>query len=112
MFYLLAVALFPFSAALIGRYHENQIAVIIYALHLIFMVMPQYFMWLHARRKPELLIEDIHPSMDRLVNRAAFAGVICYIIAIGLSFIDVRISLAIYILVPLPYIFGWIYRLA
>jgi uncharacterized membrane protein len=112
LFYLLLVALLPFSAALLGKYPENRTSAIIYALHLIFMVLLQYFMWRHARSKPDLMATDLHPNMDRLVNRVAFAGIIAYIIAIAFSFWNVNISLIIYALVPLPYIFGWIYNLA
>jgi len=38
--------------------------------------------------------------------------VVGYSLAIILSFWHVQIALVIYALVPLPYIFGWIYRLA
>ena len=112
MFYLLLVALLPFSAALLGRYPQNQTSAVIYALHLIFMVLLQYFMWQHARKKNNLMADDVHPNMDKLVNRVAFAGIIAYLIAIGLSFWNVNIALMIYAIVPLPYIFGWIYYLA
>lgn len=112
LFYLLLVALLPFSAALLGRYPHNQTAVIIYALHLIFMVLLHYFMWWHGRRAVGIMEDAIDPRMDRLVNRVAFVGIIAYVFAIILSFFNVNISLVIYAIIPLPYIFGWIYRLA
>ena len=111
LFYLLLVALLPFSAALLGRYPQNQTSVIIYALHLICMVLFHYFFWKHARSKKGLLVEDLDPRMDHLVNRVTIVAIIGYLIAIIFSFWFVYISLAIYALVPLPYIFGWIYNL-
>src|ERR1051326_7937395 len=39
MFFLLFVSLLPFSAALLGRYTENRVAIVVYGIHLIFLVL-------------------------------------------------------------------------
>lgn len=112
MFYLLFVSLLPFTAALLGRYPQNQTAVVVYALHLMVMVLIQYFIWRHASHKKNLVVENLDPRVSILANRVGFVGIGAYALAIVLSFVNVNIALAIYILVPLPYIFGWIYYLA
>ncbi len=111
MFYLLLVALLPFTAALLGRYPFNQTSVVLYALHLMGLVSFHYFVWRHARSVQGLVAQDVHPGIDSLVNRAAFLGIFAYLIAIVLSFFSIQTVLVIYALVPLPYIFGWIYKL-
>lgn len=112
IFYLLFVSLLPFSAALLGLYPENQVAVIVYGTHLIIMVLVHFFMWQHASHHTNLVVEDLDPRVNKLANRLAYVAVSAYAIAIALSFWQVNVSLIIYAIVPVPYIFGWIYYLA
>ena len=112
IFYLLFVALLPFSAALLGEFGKNQTAVVIYGLHLIVMVVIQYFMWSHASSNKNLVEENLDPRINKLAKRLAVVATSAYVLAILLSFLSVDITLVIYALVPLPYIFGWIYNLA
>jgi len=111
MFYLLFVSLLPFSAALLGRYPGNQAAVIVYGVHLTAMILVHYFMWRHASIHKSLVPEDLDPRVNKLADRLAIFGISTYIIAISVSFWQVGFTLVLYALVPLPYIFGWIYYL-
>jgi uncharacterized membrane protein len=112
IFYLLFVALLPFSAALLGEFGRNQTAVVIYGVHLIVMVIIQYFIWSHASGNKNLVEENLDPRINTLAKRLAIVATCAYTLAILLSFWNVNITLIIYALVPLPYIFGWIYNLA
>ena len=87
IFFLLFVSLLPFSAALLGRYAFNQTAIFVYGIQLIFLVLMQYFIWVHARRKPELMEDSLHPRMGHLVNRLAFLAIMAYIMGMALCFI-------------------------
>jgi len=111
IFYLLFVSLLPFSAELLGRYPYNQAAVIVYGIHLMLMVLIHYFMWQHASHHKDLVVEDLDPRINKLADRLSYVGVGSYVLAIALSFWRIEAALIIYLLVPLPYIFGWIYKL-
>jgi len=111
IFYLLFISLLPFSAALLGLYPFNQASVIVYGVHLMLMVLAQFFIWHHASRHANLVVENLDPRINHLANRISIIGIASYIVAIALSFWWVEAALAIYVIVPLPYIFGWVYRL-
>jgi len=111
IFYLLFISLLPFTAALLGRYPQNQTAVVIYGLHLMMMVIFQYLIWHHAVSRKGLVVEDLDPRVNKLADRVGYLGIGAYVVAIALSFWNVNFALAIYVVIPLPYIFGWIYRL-
>ena len=68
-------------------------------------------MWQHARHHKNLVTETTPKGIDKLVKILTIFAVTGYSLAILLSFWNVNVSLVIYLLTPLPYIFGWIYRL-
>ena len=111
IFYLLFVCFTPFTASLLGSYLYNQTAVIIYGANLIIMVAIHYCMWQHASHHENLLKENVHPDVDKLVDRLAIFAIVGYSLAIALSFLSTAASLIIYIITPLPYISGWIYTM-
>ncbi len=111
IFYLLFISFLPFTAQLLGSYHNNQVAIIVYGLHLIIMVVIHYLMWQHAKNHANLLTDNMDLRIHALVNRLTLFAVVSYSAAIALSFWRPEPALIMYVLVPLPYIFGWIYRL-
>lgn len=111
VFYLLFVSLLPFSTALLGEYYFLQLPVAIYGIHLIVMVFLQFSVWRRAFTKPGLLKEDADPRLNGLSNLLCFAAVTSYIIALAISFWSLPVTLAIYAIVPIPYITGWIYKI-
>ena len=110
IFYLLFVSLLPFSTALLGQFYFVQSPVIIYGLHLIVLVLLQYWTWRHAFSRGSLVKEDAPAGLDRLAKRLCYAAVTAYIAALVISFFSLPLTLLIYAIVPLPYIFGWIYK--
>ena len=111
IFYLLSVSFTPFTAELLGRFTQNQTAIMIYGANLIVMVLIHYGMWQHIKNHKNLVVENLDPSINKLVNVLAFFAILAYALAMAVSFWWVPASLIIYFIVPLPYIFGWIYRL-
>ena len=111
IFYLLFVSFFPFVAEILGSYTYNQTAVILYGAHLIIMVLIHYCMWYYVKNHAFLLQEGLDPRVNKLADILGYAAILAYGAAIILSFWRIEASLIIYFLVPLPYIFGWIYRL-
>jgi len=109
IFYLLFISLVPFSAGLLGRYASTEGAIMIYGIHLIILVLVQYIIWRHARSN-NLIDPLMDPQINIVANRLGYFAIAGYVGAILLSFINWRISLGIYTLIPIPYILGIFYR--
>ena len=75
------------------------------------MVLIHFFMWYHAYHHKNLVVEDLDPKVDGLVHRITILAVIAYALAILLTFWRLDLALIIYVLIPLPYIFGWVYKI-
>ena len=109
--YLMFICMLPFYAQLLGLFYNRQLAVVLYGLHLIWLVLFHFWMWQHVKARPNLQEQFLYGDLDKLVKRATFLGVFAYLAAIAISFISLKVSLIIYLITPLPYIFGWIYNL-
>lgn len=110
IFFLLGISLVPFSATLLGRYPDQQIAVVLYGSNLLFCLVFHYGMWRHATRGNHLVDADLDPGIIRFGAFLAAFPAIGYALAIGVSFINPLMSIALYALVPIPYVFGLFYR--
>ena len=110
IFFLLFIALIPFSAGLLGRYPGNQIAVIIYGANLLLCLSMHYGMWWHATRGYHLVDADLDPRIVSLGTRLALFSMIMYTAAILFSFASTWVSLVLYAVTPVPYILGLFYR--
>ncbi len=104
LFLLMFVSVLPFSASLIAKYYYEQAAVIIYGLNLILIGVVMFLQWMYAAKNFRLLDKELNPSIIRYAKiRTGFAPA-AYFCAIILSFIDIKISLIFYTVVPLLYI--------
>lgn len=111
IFYLLFVCLVPFSAELLGDFLLNQTAIVFYGINLMAMVLIHAAIWNHVTARQQLVIEYVDQRINKLVRRISYFAVAAYFLAILLSFWNPIIALVIYAIVPLPYIFGWAYKL-
>src|SRR5262249_58519536 len=94
----------PFPAALLGSYGTRRSAVIIYGGSLTLTGLTLAAIWRYATHRRRL----VHPEMDSQVVRKGLRRILIgpplYLAGIALSFANVWISLAIYVIVPLMYI--------
>lgn len=102
--HLFWIAAVPFSTAFIGQYHTETIPVLFYAINMLFAAISILFVAHYSSFKAKLL----HPGFDerelrREFNRA-LAGPILYGVAAVSAFINVYISIAIFILTPILFI--------
>src|SRR5579884_843713 len=79
IFFLLFIALVPFSAGLLGKNPNNEIAVIIYGINLLLCLSMHYGMWWHATRDYRLVDADLDPRIVSLGTRLALFSMIMYI---------------------------------
>jgi uncharacterized membrane protein len=104
MFFLMFVALVPFSASLLAEYWEQQIAVVLYGLIVIVPFALALSMFLYAVSGGRLSDGVVEPA---LVKRERFSGLLIiavFCVAIILSFTRPIVSLVLYGLVPLFFI--------
>lgn len=101
LMFFMFVSLVPFSAALLGEFHTDQISVIIYGLNLSFCGLSLFFIWRHAILA-KLTEEDISQDFINMVNTRILTTPVICLLAIGVSFINVSASL---VLLAVPIIF-------
>jgi uncharacterized membrane protein len=100
--YLLCLAFVPFSAALLGQYYDQPVAVIVYCLNLIAAGSVLYLHLWYALTFG--LAPDMPPPVIRMARRRILFGIAAYIIAIPLSVVSTKICLALFVLGPLSFI--------
>ncbi len=109
IFFNLFICLVPFSASLLGEHNGEKTAVFIYGINLLCVTITHYLVWMHAIKNK--LVVELDPKLVSSGNLLSYLALIPYILAIIFGFVDTRISILIYALTPLPYIFGIYYRL-
>ncbi|HVU14282.1 MAG TPA: TMEM175 family protein [Phototrophicaceae bacterium] len=104
IFFMMTVALLPFSAELFSEYGQDQTAIILYNLNLILAEIMLFIHWWYATRDSHLLNHIIEPQARTSVSRRILTPPIFYLIAIGISIFSVDMSIFIDILVPIVYV--------
>ena len=104
IFYLMFIALIPFSTALIGEYGDQPISEIIYGINVIIVLIWHSLQWKHATKGHRLVDSDLDPNFIRRISRRIIVGAILYMLAIGVSFLSTQVSLILFVLIPVHYL--------
>ena len=104
MMFLLCVGFIPFSTALIGRYPFLQIPVMIYGGNLIAAGLALYAVARYCMGNRRMVDKNLSQHVVNLGARRILVGPLVYTVAILLSYVDTRISLALYAITPIYYI--------
>jgi uncharacterized membrane protein len=104
IFFLMCASSVPFSTSLLGQYPAERIAVIVYGLNLMMLGGFLYVHWWYATHDHRLVEEDAHPELVTLAKRRILMGVVASMVAICLSFVSTRLSLAVFTLIPVLYL--------
>jgi len=104
IFFLLWVALVPFSTALLSEYAKTRLAIAIYGANLIAIGLTLALHWWYATTESRHVDPDIDRGLVRAAMYRTLKAPLVYVIAIGLSFFRAEMSLALYALVPILYI--------
>jgi uncharacterized membrane protein len=102
--FFMSVTTIPFSTGLLGSYYTEETALLLYGLNLIVIGALLYIHWSYATYRHRLVARDIHPEVVRMAKRRILKGPAACSLAIAMSFINSRLSLIIYALVPLLYL--------
>ena len=103
IFYLMFIALIPFSTSVLGEYPDQQISGLIYGVNLTICVFWDYFHWWYATKDHRLVDSDLDPISITVLSRRILVGIIIFLIATAVSFININLSLILYIGAPLYY---------
>lgn len=104
IFYLMFVALIPFTTGLIEEYGDQQIAVMIYGLVITMVGFLVYVQWRYATKDFHLVDKDLDPGFITRMSRRNILVPVIFLTAIALSFVNIYIALLIYIALPFFYI--------
>jgi TMEM175 potassium channel family protein len=104
IFYLMFVAFIPFSTSLIGKYGDQQISVIIYGINIIIVLVWGYLQWRCATKEHRLVDSDLDPKFIAKMSRRLIVGLVLYLIAIAVSFLNTQVSIILFALIPVYYL--------
>ena len=96
--FLLTIGFVPFSTSLLGEYPFSPTAVRVYGANLAVTGLALYAVWWYATSRHRLVEKDLDPHIVSLAKRRTIIGPIVSLLGIGLSFLDTRISLLLYLL--------------
>ena len=104
---LMCVAFIPFPTALLAEYvssEEQQTAVAVYAGTLAVSAVFFTLLWLYAASGYRLVDRELDPATLRAMTRRYVAGMLLYIAAFVLAFVNVVLSLALIVGLALVFI--------
>jgi uncharacterized membrane protein len=100
--FLMTVSLIPFSTSLLGEYREQQISIIVYGGNSIIIASLLYIQWWYATSHHRLVDENLDPYIKSTSSRRLLFGIIIYLIAIGISFVYIQLSLFLFAMILIP----------
>jgi uncharacterized membrane protein len=99
--FLSAIALVPFSSALLGEYPFWQLSVVVYAGNLACAGALLYVHWHYATSGQRLVHAEISRDLVLQTKRRVLVAPLGYLVAIGLSFLSIWLSLAVCTAIPI-----------
>lgn len=97
LFFML-IGLVPFSTSILGNFNKNEVAVVLFSVHVILIGLTIYWMRRYVLfsphiKNPEITKREIRGSVIRTL-----VPVVCAAIAIPLSFLSIKLALALLML--------------
>lgn len=111
IFYLLVLSFIPFSAALLGRHHTEQVSIMVYAGNLILANIIHFSLWRYATHKNRLTDPWVDARLVNFGSQLSYFSFVGYVAAIGVSFWSTTVAIMILAVVPLPFVLGLFYQL-
>jgi uncharacterized membrane protein len=105
IFFLLFISLIPFTTIFIREEHTSFIAIAAYGLVLMLASVFAVWMYYHLAFKANLFYPEVTMRSRKRVYRQVFSGPILFAIAILLGLISPYISIVIYALTPVSFMF-------
>jgi len=91
--FLMAICLLPFSSSLLGEYYQQQISVFAFGANSIIIGSLLCIQWWYALSHYSTLVhQNLDPITKTTALRRLLFGIAVYLIAIGISFVNVQLS--------------------
>ena len=103
--FLLFISLIPFTTAFIGQNPHSFVAIAAYGLVLMFASATAIWMYTHLAFKSNLLLPEVSAKSKKRVYRQIVSSPFVYIVAIAGGLITNYIPIAIYIIMPVIFMF-------
>jgi uncharacterized membrane protein len=103
LLFMMPAALIPFAASVLGEYHDEPIALHLYGAVLIVTSLLRWLLYGYLMRRPSLLWEPPGTKTRRIGGLLAGAPIVIYVIAMLVASAAPRLSLLLYLGVPLLY---------
>jgi uncharacterized membrane protein len=104
IFFLMFIALIPFSTGVLGRYFSEQFSIVLYAINIIVIGILSYFHWWYVNFH-RLVYKNTTPAINSTIKKSIILVPITALISIVISFFNLGFSLVIYSVIPIYYIF-------
>jgi len=98
IFFLMFIALTPFSTSLIGEYRIEKLPLAIYASNLLLVMVMRVIIWTYATGKYRLVDRDINPRLVKSDKLRAMGICLSFMLAIGISFINAAAAMTFLVL--------------
>jgi uncharacterized membrane protein len=112
LFLLLVVSAIPFPTAILGRFvgaeSDSHVAAAVYGGLMILMSLAFTALWRYVTGDARLLGRHLDPRRARQESALFSIGLIGYLVGVGLAFVSAQLSLLVYGLVALFYVFPWL----
>jgi uncharacterized membrane protein len=104
LFFLLTIAIVPFSAAVLGKFGLHLLPVMWYGGNILLAAFGLHMSWLFATHGKRLVDADIDPAVVRRVSERLIFAYVSYGFAMLLALVDLRIALVMYLVLPVFFI--------
>lgn len=103
LFFLMCISFLPFSAALLSEYGANRHAVLVYGVNLLLAGLFLALSWRYAMHRG-FVVQALSAAICRGIEIRIWGGFAVYALSTILAFVDPRISLFGFVVVPVVYI--------
>jgi uncharacterized membrane protein len=104
--FLMATCLLPFSTSLLGEYIDQEVSILVYGGNSIIIASLLYIQWWYATSHHSRLVhENLDPVIKTTSYRRLLFGIIVYLIAIGISFVYIQLSVFLFAIILVPAFF-------
>ena len=103
LMFLLTVTFLPFGAGVLGNSYLDHVAIALYGGTILASGTLLLLHWRHAVRHPELLRPALTPEIATRLRRRIVIGMLVSALAIAIGFVDTRISLVVFLVMPVVY---------
>jgi uncharacterized membrane protein len=98
--FLMATCFLPFSASFLGEYNQQQISIFVFGANSILIALLLYIQWWYATSRHSRLVNENLDSITKTTSlRRLLFGIIVYLIAIGISFVYIELSIFVFALI-------------